>query len=85
MFHYVSIADDGPGHEQDMVIDTTFGEAIDRFCTEIGVRNQDWTFSWTSVYWQHGWINQQCRTPHELGLTDATVVFVHCAPRAVNN
>ncbi len=84
-FHYASIADDGPGHEQDMGIDTTFGEAIDRFCTEIGVHNRDWMFSWSSLNWEHGWINQQRRTPHELGLTDDDEVFVLCAPRAVNN
>ena len=85
MFHYASIAAAGPGQEQTMVIDPTFGEAIDRFCTEIGVRNQDWTFSWASLNWEHGWINQQCRTPHELGLTDSAVVFVLCVPLPVNN
>ena len=85
MFHYASFADDGPGHEQDMGIDTTFGEAIDRFCTEIGVRNQDCMFSWASLNWEHGWIRQQHRTPHELGLTDDDEVFVLCVPLPVNN
>jgi hypothetical protein len=85
MFHLASIADDGPGHEQDMGIDTTFGEAIHPFCTQIGVRARDWTFSWASLNWEHGWIRQQRRTPHELGLTDDDEVFVLCVPRDVNN
>ena len=85
MFHYASIADAGPGQEQDMGIDTTFGEAIDRFCTEIGLRKQEWTFSWASLNWEHGWIRQQRRTPHELGLTDDDEVFVLCAPLPVTN
>ena len=33
-FHYDAFNE--AGHEQDIGIDTTFGEAIDRFCTEIG-------------------------------------------------
>lgn len=85
MFHYASIAEAGPGHEQDMDIDITFGEAIDRFCTEIGVRKQDWMFSWCSLNWEHDWIHHQRRTPHELGLTDDDEVFVLCGPRPVNN
>ena len=82
-FHYDVFNE--TGHEQDIGIDTTFGEAIDRFCTEIGIRRRDWMFSWSSLKWEHGWIRQQRRTPHELGLTDDDEVFVLCVPRAVNN
>ena len=85
MFHYASIAEDGPGQEQVMGILTPFAEAIDRFCTSTGIRARDWMFSWASLNWEHGWIRQQQRTPHELGLTDDDEVFVLCVPRAVNN
>ena len=87
MFHYTSIAEDGPGQEQDqdMDIHTPFAEAIDRFCTSTGIRARDWMFGWASLNWEHGWIRQQQRTPHELGLTDADEVFVLCVPLPVTN
>ena len=73
------------GHDQDIGIHTTFGEAIDRFCAETGIRNRDWMFAWSALHWENNWVRQQDRTPHELDLTDADEVFVLCVPCRANN
>ena len=83
MFYYDAYNE--AGHDQDIGIHTQFGEAIDRFCAETGIRNRDWMFAWSALHWENNWVRQQDRTPHELDLTDADEVFVLCVPCRANN
>ena len=72
------------GSQGHISIYTPFGEAIDNFCTHVGIREEDWEFWW----WPNTTLPvevQKDMTPHQFTLTDNDSVDIYSVPVLATN
>ena len=75
---------DAVGHQEHISIYTPFGEAIDSFCTHVGIRQDDWEFRWWRTD-DRNIVVQKHYTPYMQCLHDNDHVVMYCVPAKANN